>query len=273
MADPPSSGSSSKGSGFTRKVGPLPIWGWAAIGFGVYYWYTHYGPGAPSNTTAAGAGTGGGSLRIGNITLTQTGRGRGRTTTTTGGGGTDHDKTPGGPKPKRKPPQKCPKGYFWDPDDNGGKGRCVKTAGHKGPDTPGSDNATAVRPGSSSGGLNPGGTAIKGPGGTGTEPRPPTPPGRRTPGPRVTRTTTSGGTGGSQQVIVIPPEGQPAQTGGPVNAQTGAPIYYEWEHAHRGPEVAEPVEAYAPGTSGATYGPGTAGAAVSAADLASQAAG
>lgn len=250
-ASPPSSGTSSKtGSGFTRKVGPLPLWGWAVIGFGVYWYISHRTSAASGTGTGTGA-AGNRSLKIGNITLTQTGgRGRG------GGGGRDVDKTDidkhpgtGGPPP-RKPPQKCPKGYFWDPDDNGGKGRCVKIAGHKGPDRPGSDSAAIA-----------GGTPIKGPGGTGHEPTPTRKP-LPTPGPRINRTRTTGGQGttGSQQVIIIPPEGQ--QTGQAVNAQTGAPVYEEWAHAHRGPQVPPPIEAYAPGTNGATYGPAAASAAV-----------
>jgi hypothetical protein len=43
MAEP---GAKPKGGGtwFTRKIGPLPAWGWGVAAVGVYYWYTHYGP-------------------------------------------------------------------------------------------------------------------------------------------------------------------------------------------------------------------------------------
>ena len=62
MADTPStpSGSGDKSSfGFlTRKVGPLPIIAWAGLAFGVYYWYTHWGPGAPTTATATTATAG-----------------------------------------------------------------------------------------------------------------------------------------------------------------------------------------------------------------------
>lgn len=37
----------------TRKVGPMPVWGWGLIVVGIYYWYTHYGPGAASAATTA----------------------------------------------------------------------------------------------------------------------------------------------------------------------------------------------------------------------------
>lgn len=58
MADAPepSGGGEKTGTfGFlTRKLGPFPVWVWGLIGFGVYYWYTHFGPGKPaaSATTA-----------------------------------------------------------------------------------------------------------------------------------------------------------------------------------------------------------------------------
>lgn len=58
MAEPPSTpseGGSKSSFGFlTRKVGPAPVWLWGAAAFGVYYWYTHYGPGA-SKVTASQA--------------------------------------------------------------------------------------------------------------------------------------------------------------------------------------------------------------------------
>lgn len=58
MAEPtPPAASSGRGKGtfgfLARKVGPLPVWAWAGIGVGGYYWYTRYGPG--SKKTAAPA--------------------------------------------------------------------------------------------------------------------------------------------------------------------------------------------------------------------------
>lgn len=50
-------GDSGSGSNFgflTHKVGPLPVWMWAAIAVAGYYWYTHYGPGASKQASAAG---------------------------------------------------------------------------------------------------------------------------------------------------------------------------------------------------------------------------
>lgn len=245
MADPPATASKG-GTGLTRKVGPFPVWLWAALGFGAYYLYTHYGKGASSS---AGKVTppGGRSITVGNITLTQSGRGgRG------GGGGRDvdragrdRDKT-GGDKDQA---HKCPEGFFWDPDDNDHKGGCVKIKGHKGPDKPGSDNATAR-----------GATQRRGPGTGGPPTRQPRDHDQMT---DRDRTTTAGGqgAGGSQSVMI-----GGAPTGGPVNAQTGQPVFEEWQHAHRGPQVPPPVEAYAPQTSGAVYGP-------AAVDLAAQSAG
>lgn len=47
MADTPAAGK--KGLDFlTRKIGPAPVWVYALLAVGVYYWYTHYGPGASS---------------------------------------------------------------------------------------------------------------------------------------------------------------------------------------------------------------------------------
>jgi len=37
----------------TRKLGPLPVWAYALVAVGVYYWYTHYGPGATASQAAA----------------------------------------------------------------------------------------------------------------------------------------------------------------------------------------------------------------------------
>jgi hypothetical protein len=77
-------------------------------------------------------------------------------------------------------------------------------------------------------------------------PPPPAPP--PAPPPRIEQTA-------AQAYAPGPP------TGGPVSADTGQPVYWEWTHAHRGPEVAEPVAAYAPMTSGAVYDAASAAAA------------
>lgn len=51
MADAPEPSSGGGDFGFlTHKVGPLPVWMWAALAAAGYYWYTHYGPGAASST-------------------------------------------------------------------------------------------------------------------------------------------------------------------------------------------------------------------------------
>lgn len=93
--------SSSGGSSFgflTRKLGPLPVWAYAAIAVGGYYWYTHYGPGASSSSPQS-AGT---SPII-----------------VVGGGGGDEDTdtstdTRGHGKPKPKPkPGPGPGGGSW----------------------------------------------------------------------------------------------------------------------------------------------------------------
>ena len=56
MADAPAPTASKGAAGFlTRKVGPFPVWLWAAAAVGIYYWYTHYGPGASSASSAAQA--------------------------------------------------------------------------------------------------------------------------------------------------------------------------------------------------------------------------
>lgn len=62
MADPPAPGGGKSQFGFLgRKIGPLPVWAWAAIAAGGYYWYTHFGPGskraAPTAAAAAPART------------------------------------------------------------------------------------------------------------------------------------------------------------------------------------------------------------------------
>lgn len=55
MAEAPAAEPKSQFGFLTRKVGPLPVWGWAAIAVGGYYWYTHYGPGASKAAAAAAA--------------------------------------------------------------------------------------------------------------------------------------------------------------------------------------------------------------------------
>jgi len=226
----PDSASSPKGGkGLTRKVGPLPVWGWAVIGFGIYYWYTHYGPGAATSTSGTGTASGR-SLRVGNITITNTG-GRGRA-----GRDVDTDKDTK-PKTGHEPPHKCPKGWTWDPDAKP-KPRCVHH----------------TEPGEATGSR----TKRK-------RPRP------RGTGPDDDTRLQAGG--GPQTVTVgggFQPGGGAQPTGQAVDMQTGQPVFWEWEHKHRGPEIAEPVEAFAPQTSGAIHNVGQAAPAV---DLASQAAG
>lgn len=39
----------------TRKLGPLPVWAYAVIIMGVYYWYMHYGPGKSTSSQARNA--------------------------------------------------------------------------------------------------------------------------------------------------------------------------------------------------------------------------
>jgi hypothetical protein len=43
----------------THKLGPLPVWAYALIAAGIYYWYTHYGPGANKSATGGGKGQAG----------------------------------------------------------------------------------------------------------------------------------------------------------------------------------------------------------------------
>jgi len=51
---PEPSGSGGGNFGFlTRKLGPMPVWLWALIAVGGYYWYTHYGPGASAQSATA----------------------------------------------------------------------------------------------------------------------------------------------------------------------------------------------------------------------------
>ena len=51
MADAPAKTTGRMGF-LSRKLGPIPVWGWGLIGFGAYYWYTHYGPGAQKAAAA-----------------------------------------------------------------------------------------------------------------------------------------------------------------------------------------------------------------------------
>ena len=53
MAEPEAPAQGDNSFGFlTRKIGPLPVWAWAAIAVAGYYWYTHYGPGAKQGKNA-----------------------------------------------------------------------------------------------------------------------------------------------------------------------------------------------------------------------------
>ena len=54
MADAPAKTTGRMGF-LSRKLGPIPVWGWGLIGFGVYWWYTHYGPGAKPAAAAPAA--------------------------------------------------------------------------------------------------------------------------------------------------------------------------------------------------------------------------
>ena len=58
-AGAPASSAGGGGSSFgflTRKLGPFPVWVYAALAVGGYYWWTHYGPGASSQSQQS-AGT------------------------------------------------------------------------------------------------------------------------------------------------------------------------------------------------------------------------
>jgi len=211
------------GAWFTRKIGPLPAWGWGAVAVGAYYWYTHYGPGA--SKAAAQQPTGGG-LRTYAPKITET----------------INYVPPGGrkPPPKKRPPRrKPPTSKTPSPRPAGAAAAAVAPA------------APAVRPP----GVNPGGPDKK-PGGHKRKPPPKPPP----PGPPPAPVPP-----GPEQVASADYAASGFQTGGPVNADTNQPVYWEWQHAHRGPEVPMPVQAYAPMTSGAVYDAASTGAAVAAA--------
>lgn len=206
------------GSWITRKIGPLPAWGWGLAAVGVYYWYTHYGPGASKAAAAQQPAAGGGLKTYApHITenITQAGPGGGRRK----------------PKPKTGPGRK-PKAPAAQPPRAG----TVAPAG-----------AAGVRPG---GGVNPGGPKKPGP--------------RKRPPPPVPQPQPSPPTGGPDQSVSANYTDAGYQPGGPVNADTGQPVYWEWQHAHRGPEVPMPVQAYAPMTSGSVYDVASTGAAVAA---------
>jgi hypothetical protein len=241
VADAPTStapspgGGKSIGSTVTRKIGPLPLWGWVAIGFGAYYWYTHYGPGSSGSSSSGAAAGQQAQGQVGDVLVNVGQRlGSGTTTTTTK---TTPTKTT---KPTQK--HKCPRGYFWDPDDRGGKGRCVPDK-HKGPDKPGSDKTKGVRSG--------------------------TPP--VTTKDKTVKTVTAGGGQPSQNVTVeaTPYGGYPygaysaqapgaATQGQPVVATTeGNPLYQSWDPnaPYTAPldESSGTYAAYAPQTAGAIY--------------------
>jgi hypothetical protein len=124
-----------------RKVGPLPVIGWALIAVGGYYAYTKYkGSSGTAATPAAGTtadGTTG--TPAGSITQNLTENITGPLTTSTGEG-TDRTR-PRGKKPPRRPPpkpkaHKCPPGWTWDPDAKP-KARCVHHTEKEPAPTPG----------------------------------------------------------------------------------------------------------------------------------------
>ena len=55
MADTDPSGSDNSFGYLTHKIGPLPVWAYAVIAVGAWYWYTHYGPGASAATATTTA--------------------------------------------------------------------------------------------------------------------------------------------------------------------------------------------------------------------------
>lgn len=214
------------GTWFTRKIGPLPAWGWGVAAVGAYYWYTHYGPGASKQTAAAQPAAGSG-LKTYAPRITET--------------ITEQAPKPGArkPPPKKRPPRRKPK-----------------------PKRPGSRPAAAamapagVNPGGPNRppGPNPGGPDKK-PGRRRKPPAPPPAPEPRPPAPVPP---------GPEQVASADYQPAGMQTGGAVNADTNQPVYLEWQHAHRGPEVPMPVQAYAPMTSGAVYDAASTGATLAA---------
>ena len=222
----PDTGSSSSGRGgaaeprgggpwFTRKIGPLPAWGWGAVAVGVYYWYTHYGPGA--SKAAAAQQPAGGGLRTYAPRITET-----------------IVERVGARKPKPKRPHRKPK-----------------------PKPPNAAAGPMVPAGTA---PNPGGPVRKpGPHGHGGGP-PPRPKPRPKPPPPPPGPPPAPVPEGPEQVASADYAPAGFQTGGAVNADTGQPVYWEWQHKHRGPEIAEPVQAYAPMTNGSVYDAGSTAA-------------
>lgn len=219
------------GTWFTRKIGPLPAWGWGAVAVGAYYWYTHYGPGAK---TAAQQQPAGGGLKTYAPKITET--------------ITERAPKPGSrkPPPKKRPPRR--KHRPGPPSSHP-----PATAAAMAPAGP-----AGVNPGGPNrppGGPNPGGPD-KHPGRRHKRPPPPPPP----PPPRPPAPVPPG----PEQVASADYQPAGMQTGGAVNADTGQPVYWEWQHAHRGPEVPMPVQAYAPMTNGAVYDAASTGASLAA---------
>lgn len=220
---------SAKGGGtwITRKIGPLPVWAYGVIAVGAYYWYTHYGPGASKSAASSSGGKGGGLKTYApHITETITERApRGR-------GHRRKDE----PEPKRKPPKRH---HPRPPSSH--------------PPGPRAPNAGPMAPAGT--GPNPGGPAKRP--GRHRRPPPPPPPGPPPPEPGPVPP-------GPEQVASANYQPAGMQTGGAVNADTNQPVYWEWQHAHRGPEVPMPVQAYAPQTSGAIYDAASTGASIAA---------
>lgn len=246
MADEP--GSSGKGPWFTRKIGPLPVWAYGLIAVGGWYWYTHYGPGAKSaaQQQAAQQGAGGGVARV-FVSIRDT-----VTRTVT--------REPGPPPP---PPAPVPQPR--DDDDHRDRDRRDRDRRFRRPREPLSPPGSPIIPlGTPREPLSPPSSPLRP-----VQPPigrpPPPPPGGPVPTPtpvpardrdfrrRVRETVTASAA----------TTGQPGQ---PVSAQTGQPVYWEWTHAHRPPEVAyqvgvpQPQQAYAPMTGGATYDAASAAA-------------
>jgi hypothetical protein len=223
----------------TRKIGPLPVWAYGVIAVGAYYWYTHYGPGASKAAAAQQPAGGGLKTYAPRITETITERApRGH-------------RRPDEPEPKRKPPPKRKHHRPRPPSSRppGPRAAAMAPAGPAGVN-PGGPNRP---PGP---GVNPGGPRQGPPPRRKHKPPPPPPPGPPpAPAPAVP---------GPEQVASADYAPAGMQTGGAVNADTNQPVYWEWQHAHRGPEVPMPVQAYAPMTSGAVYDAASAGAGLAA---------
>lgn len=249
----------------THKVGPLPVWGWGAIIVGGYIWYKTWGPGAKKKGAAKPAAAKGGGSRysVGSIRewvnerLTVINKGGGGDSDGDHDGG-DHDRhrhhkprrkpmpiPPGGTGPTppgdgvgwTKPPVPTPHGVGWTrpPSGHARWKNPASNAGwqnpHKGRFPPG-DQTAGMTPAASAG-AQPGGGAPPPPGQSHDE--------RATQGPDGSVTYSA------------------PNAGGPVDTQNGQPVYWEWQHAHRSPDIAvattvpDPQQAYAPMTSGATY--------------------